>query len=71
MADAKKCDKCNRFYDPYHKKHNKDIGLAKDGTTRKVLSINLSMNYDLCHKCCGKILTEYANYIGEMNGKNN
>ena len=56
MANAKKCDRCGKYYTNSEKRYTVD-GLYVGGITTLSIKGNSITKYDLCDDCIKKLLT--------------
>lgn len=58
MAEAKKCDKCGKFYEDNKRYHGIiNTGNFVNGLTLSVINGIDDKHFDLCDDCVGQVLT--------------
>jgi hypothetical protein len=65
--EAKKCDLCGKFYEPYRLSQTTTIATSKTGVIKYKTTIeNVYENYntiDLCKDCLNKTLQSFCNNL--------
>lgn len=70
MANAKKCDKCNKFYSPYEVGMRKRVGATYSPTNSVAFcddALRFSFRLDLCPECLKNAVDYFGISIDQYN----